>query len=169
MAAYDAFLRGEQLSQSMAVSDPNLLRKAIALYEQAATLDPEFVEAWAQLSRAACLLVSTTPHPDDRTRCKDGAARALALASGSPEARLAMGAYLRHMLRDYDAALAQLNAGLQVHPQNAELLAASAVVERTLGKFEQALVHLQQAARLDPRSVQSASVASTRAFPNRAG
>ena len=54
VAAYDAFLRGEQLSQSMAVSDPNLLRKAIALYEQAATLDPEFVEAWAQLSRAAC-------------------------------------------------------------------------------------------------------------------
>ena len=57
-----------------------LLRKAMTLYERAATLDPGFVEAWAQLSRAACSMASTTLHPDDRTRCKDGAARALALA-----------------------------------------------------------------------------------------
>jgi tetratricopeptide (TPR) repeat protein len=46
---------------------------------------------------------------------------------------------------------------LQVHPNNADLLAASARSERSLGRFEAALTHLEQASRLDPRSIVAAS------------
>ncbi len=45
-------LKGEAVSQSLAVSDPASLRRAIGFYEQAVALDSGFVSAWSQLSRA---------------------------------------------------------------------------------------------------------------------
>ena len=42
LAAYDAFLKGEQASLSMGAQDPPGLRKALAFYEQAVALDPGF-------------------------------------------------------------------------------------------------------------------------------
>ena len=157
VAAYDAFLHGEQLSQSLSVSDPVPLRKAMAYYAQAIAQDEGFVEAWAQQSRAACIIASSSPTPADLQRCRDGAERALALAPDSPEARLAMGLYFRNVPKELDKALEQYALGLRAHPNHAELLTASAVIERSLGRFESALAHLQQSARLDPRSVPSAS------------
>ena len=46
--------------------------------------------------------------------------------------------------------------GLQAAPTNVDLLAASASIERTRGRFEEALVHLQLASRLDPRNLTAA-------------
>jgi hypothetical protein len=48
IAAYDAYLRGEEISGDMA-SNPNpvTLRRALPYYEQAVALDSGFVEAWA--------------------------------------------------------------------------------------------------------------------------
>jgi eukaryotic-like serine/threonine-protein kinase len=157
VAAYDAFLRGEQESQGGTISDPLPLRKAIAAYEQAVALDPGFVQAWAHLSRSACALISTTPSPEDIARCRSGAERAVAMAPNRPDSRLAMGAYFRTVEKAYDKALEQYTIALQRVPNNADLLAASAVIERTLGRFDDALLHLQRAAQLDPRSVPAAS------------
>ena len=157
LAAYDAFLRGEQESQSGTLSDAVPLRKAIVAYEQAVSLDPEFGQSWAQLSRAACSNASAAPTPEDIGRCRTGAERAVALAPNRPESRLAMGLYYRFILKDYDKSLEQYAIGLRAAPNNADLLAASAIIERTLGRFEEALPHLQRAARLDPRSVSAAN------------
>jgi serine/threonine-protein kinase len=154
-AAYEAFLRGEQVSQSLAVSDSVPLRKAMGFYEEAIAKDDRFVDAWAQRARAACLLASPAPTPEDIQRCKDSAERAVALAPDSALARLAMGAYYRYVPRDVDKAREQYEIGLKAHPNHVELLAASAAVERSLGQFDSALTHLQQAARLDPRSIVS--------------
>ncbi len=157
VAAYDAFLRGEQESQSGTVSDAVPLRTAIHAYEQAVALDPEFVQAWAQLSRAACAIALSSPTPDDITRCRSGAERAVALGPTRPESRLAMGLYFRNVDKAYDKALDQYAIGLQAAPNNVDLLAASAVIERSLGRFDEALTHLQRASQLDPRSVPAAS------------
>ena len=157
LAAYDAFLRGEQESQSGTLSDAVPLRKAIAAYEQAVALDPEFGQSWAQLSRAACSNASASPTPEDIDRCRKGAERAVALAPTRPESRLAMGLYYRFIQKDYDKSLEQYTIGLRASPNNADLLAASAIIERTLGRFEEALPHLRAAARLDPRSVSAAN------------
>jgi hypothetical protein len=43
LAAYDAFLKGEQASNSLAATDPASLRKALGSYDQAVALDPGFV------------------------------------------------------------------------------------------------------------------------------
>jgi tetratricopeptide (TPR) repeat protein len=129
----------------------------MAFYQQAVNLDPAFVQAWAQFSRAACSIANTSSNVSDLEVCRSGAERATALDPDRAESRLAMGTYLQAVPKDLTKALEQFTLGLQVHPNNAELLAASARVERSLGRFEAALTHLQQASRLDPRSIVASS------------
>jgi tetratricopeptide (TPR) repeat protein len=53
--AYDAYLRGRAFEARSAYSN-DALRKAIASYERAVRLDPNFGGAWARLSRADATL-----------------------------------------------------------------------------------------------------------------
>src|SRR6185369_872528 len=52
VAAYDAFLRGEEASAILTRNDPPTLRRALAFYEQAVALDPSFALAWARIGSA---------------------------------------------------------------------------------------------------------------------
>ena len=52
LGAYEAFLRGEALNEGSGGADPVSMRRAVAYYEQAVALDPTFVQAWSELSRA---------------------------------------------------------------------------------------------------------------------
>ena len=156
VAAYDAFLQGEQASQSLGTSEAVPLRQALAHYERAVALDPAFVAAWAQLSRTMCSLNSAAPTVSGVERCREAAERALALAPGRPEGHLAWGNYLRLMRKDYDGALSAFTQGLRSAPNNADLLGASATVERALGRWDAGLAHLERARRIDPRSVLTA-------------
>jgi len=151
--AHDAFLRGEALSGSMSVSDAVPLRRALGFYEQAVALDSNFVGAWAQLARAACSIASTAPTVADVEKCRAGAERALALGPTRPEGHMAMGSYLGSVKHDLEGAHEQYTIGLQADPRNAELLSLAAGVERRLGRFDEGLNHLEQAVRLDPKSV----------------
>jgi eukaryotic-like serine/threonine-protein kinase len=151
--AYDAFLRGEEVSQGMAVTDPPRLRRAIGYYQHAVDLDPNFLQAWAELGRAACNVTSTSSLGDDLETCRRAAERAAVLAPNRPETRLVNGIYRSVGLSDPGGALEQYRHGLESQPNNIDLLAAATTVERTLGRFDDALAHAQQAARLDPRSV----------------
>jgi tetratricopeptide (TPR) repeat protein len=67
-----------------------------------------------------------------------------------------MGSYLLGIKLDYEGAHQQFVEGLAHDPNNADLLRALAGVESTVGKFDDALAHLKQAAVLDPRSVSMA-------------
>ena len=154
LAAYDAFLRGEDLTQGMSFTDPSRVGRALAYYNEAVTLDPTFLQAWVQLGRAACAQYNVQPgNAETAALCRRGAERAAALAPDRPETRLAMGTYLRVVEKSAEKALYQFKLGLQTQPNNVDLLAAATTVERGLGRFEDALAHGQQAARLDPRSI----------------
>src|SRR6202040_963908 len=92
LAAYDAFLKGEEVSKSFVATDPRSLRKALGFYEQAVALDPGFAQAWAQVSRANSVLYSiSTPTPALAERAQQAAEKALALAPDRPEGYLALG------------------------------------------------------------------------------
>jgi eukaryotic-like serine/threonine-protein kinase len=158
LAAYEAFLRGQQLSANMTISDQIPLRKAVAEYQTAVGLDPSFALAWAQLSRAMCTIDANSPTVAGRDLCRTAAERAIAIAPDRPDTRLAMGVYFRVIERDSDKALEQFRAGLKASPANVDLLTSSATVERTLGRFEDAETHLRLASELDPRSVPAASI-----------
>ena len=59
--AYDAFLKGEEISERLGNVDEMVLRKALVHYERAVTLDSTFAKAWASLSMAYTELVARQP------------------------------------------------------------------------------------------------------------
>jgi TolB-like protein/Flp pilus assembly protein TadD len=157
LAAYDAFLKGENASQRLSVNDPFTMQRAIAFYEQAVALDSTFVEAWAQLARAQAWYYSlATPVPAAGEAARRAAERAAALAPGRAESQLALGYYWQYVTGDNARALAAYEAGLKTAPGNADLLTGSALAEQSLGRWDAALGHLQRALTLDPRSVLTA-------------
>jgi serine/threonine-protein kinase len=157
LAAYDAYLKGEAASQGIGVNDPPSLRQAIAYYEQAVALDSTFLLAWAQLARANAWYYSAgTPIPAAAEGAKRASDRAIKLGPGRPESQLALGNYHALVRNEPAAALAAYEAGLRGAPDNADLLTASALVEESLGRWDQAVAHLRRAQTLDPRSVLTA-------------
>ena len=156
--AYDAYLRGEAISQSLGLGDPAVLRKAMPYYEKAVALDSSFLRAWAQLSRARSLLYfNSTPTPEIRESARLAAERSVALAPDRSEGHHAMGAYLYWVAKDYARAEQEFARARQVAPNDADLLATSALAEMALGKWDTALTNLRRAQRLDPRSSFTAS------------
>jgi serine/threonine-protein kinase len=157
LTAYDAYLKGEEVSSAMGTSNPAAIRQALGHYEKAVDLDSAFALAWARLSQAHALLYFlTVPSPQEGEAARAAAERALALAPKRPEGRLALGDYHYRVTHDYTRAVEQYALGQRIAPRNAELLVATALTEQTLGRWEAALQHLQQAQTLDPRSTNTA-------------
>src|ERR1700694_5874809 len=152
LAAYDAFLRGEEISQRMA-GNPLDFHRAIPYYEQAVGLDSTFAQAWAELSRShSALYAFVAPTPVDSAAAYRAAQHALALAPNGPDGHLALGDYYKHVVWDNVQALEQYAQGYRLAPSSAELLSGLALAEWGLARWETALEHVRQAERLDPRS-----------------
>jgi class 3 adenylate cyclase/TolB-like protein/tetratricopeptide (TPR) repeat protein len=157
LAAYDAYLKGEEATRGLTADDPASMGRGIEFYEQAVAHDPRFVPAWARLARAhAWFYANDTPTPSGAARARAAAERAIELAPGRPESQLALGDYYLRVANDPAKALAVYTAGLQAAPSSAELLASAAGVEQSLGRWEESLAHLTRARTLDPRSVLAA-------------
>ena len=150
LAAYDAYLRG----QAIIGGDPASLRRRIERFEEAVRLDSGFVDAWAQLSAAVGTLYSNSvPDPAVAARAKFAAERALALDPAGATGESAVARYHLAVRRDAAEAERHMARALAAAPHDATLLAATARVERGLGRMDAALAHLQQARALDPRSI----------------
>jgi serine/threonine-protein kinase len=154
LAAYDAFLRGEEVSKRMTEVDPATLERASGSYERAVALDSGFAQAWARLSQAqAAVFTNGLPTPQRAQRARHAAEQALALNPDAVEGRLALGTYYDYIAGDYRKALEQFALGQRVAPNNADLLSGAALSEQSLGRWEDALEHLRRAEALDPRSL----------------
>ena len=155
LAAYDAYLKGEEISQRL--GDASKLRQAIGYYEQAVALDSGFVAAWAQLSRAHGILYynGTGGVGDDRASLA-AAQHIAAIGPDAPETHLALGDYQNFVTGDFGKAMQEYSAGLRNAPTNSELLASAAIAVQSLGNMDSALTLFRRAATLDPRSVTSA-------------
>ena len=149
--AYDAYLRAQEIERGG--SDPATQRRAEAQYERAVGLDPQFALAWARLSSIrSSLYVNAAPTPELAAAARQAAERALALDPGLAAAHRALGFLHRLVSKDPARALAAFSDGLALAPDDAGLLAAAALAERGLGRWNQALAHLERARELDPRS-----------------
>jgi TolB-like protein/tetratricopeptide (TPR) repeat protein len=152
LAAYDAFLRGEQAAEGTAI-DIAALTRARQYYERAVALDSGFALAWAQLSRAHSNLYWNAPSPAAAAAARRAAERAVALAPKRPEGYLALGNYYEVVRYDPSRALEQYTKGRQLAPKDAWLLAWAGWGEFLLGRFDEGLEHMREAEVLDPRSV----------------
>jgi serine/threonine protein kinase/tetratricopeptide (TPR) repeat protein len=158
LAAYEAFLRGEEASHAMIVPDPPSLRRAIQHYEQAVALDAGFLEAWARLSRASTYLYyNGTPTPALAAQAREAAETALTLGPERPEGHWALGEYYSGVLTDYARAVPELERARALAPGDAEIASSVALAEQSLGRWEASFRSLEEARRLDPRSVRTLS------------
>lgn len=154
LAAYDAFLRGQELS----VGGAGATRRSIAYYEQAVALDPNFAIAWAALSiQRSYLYLSGVPTPELAAAALQAAERARALAPGDRSTHAAMGSYFRRVAGDYPAAVVEYAAAVKAMPGSAGALSALASAYATMGKWDSAEVVSRRALSLDPRSSAAAS------------
>ena len=158
LAAYDAFLKSEEIRNSGA-NDPASLRREIGLYEQAVALDPGFAQAWAGVSIASSLLYGgSTPTPALEERARRAGEKAVALSPNRPEGYVALGAYERLVSVDYIRALEHYEKGLRLAPGDVSALRGAALAEQGLGRWDASVEHFKQAVRLDPRSAGIVSV-----------
>ena len=158
LAAYDAFLRGEEASKGMALNDVPSVRRALVFYDQAAALDPDFVQAWARVSGAnSSLFYNRGPTRELAERARQAGEKAVALAPTGPEGYLALGTYERLVSHDFARAIDYYEKGLRLAPGDASPLRGTALAEENLGRWDAAVEHLEQAERLDPRSANNPS------------
>ncbi|HEY2163393.1 MAG TPA: hypothetical protein VGH04_05360, partial [Gemmatimonadaceae bacterium] len=153
LEAYDEFLKGEQITSNVGTGDSRVLNAGIPHYERAVQLDSNFLEAWAQLSRALAYNNNAGPTVEAVERNRIAVERAMMLGPNRAESHLAMAQYLRDVKLDYEGARTQYDAGLKIDPNNTDLMLGEAGVDAILGRFDDAYARAQQAAKLDPRSV----------------
>ena len=148
-AAYQAYLEGRAHLFSDEEQD---YRTAVASLERAVELEPDFTRAWALLSEANGLLVhfGFDPSPDRTERSRRALERALELDPGRPDVHRARGFFLYRCQRDFASALSELELAQSSLPNDSELLAGIAFVERRRGDWETSLAAHRRALELDP-------------------
>jgi serine/threonine-protein kinase len=153
LAAYDAYLKGEEAGLGVNTIDQNALQRARDDYERAVAFDSSFALAWAQLSRTYSQVYFNVPSPEGERGAHHAAERALALAPDRPEGYLALGDYHALVRKDYERALAEYARGRQLAPREPRLLSSAGFAALALARGDEALSYLRQAVALDPRSV----------------
>jgi len=156
LAAYDAFLRGEQAADGLASLDQAALRRARDYYQRAVTLDSSFALAWAQLSKAYSLLYWNAPDSAAAMAAQRAAERSLTLAPKGADGYLALGNYYEMVRYDAPRALEQYTKGRQLAPKDARLLAWAGWGEFLLRRVDEGIAHMREAEVLDPRRVEIA-------------
>jgi TolB-like protein/Tfp pilus assembly protein PilF len=153
MEAYQAYLRGLDYAAQPPYS-LETCRLAVAMFERAVELDPNFASAHAALARAhSNLFNSGLERTEDHVvKAKSAVDRAFELQPQLPEAYLALGYYYYHCLRDYDRALKTFETASRRLPNQNEILQAMGWIRRRQGRWDEALDYLERAIALNPRN-----------------
>jgi serine/threonine-protein kinase len=158
LPAYDAYLKGRSYEQRARLNvEPRSMAIARQMYEEAIRHDSMFALAWARLAQTDLYLYERDRTDTTRRALARAAAdRALALAPELPEAHAAMGDYLTGAASDYRAAMERYAAALRRDPRNPELLGSVAQNQWLRGRRDSAVINMEHAAALDPRSPERA-------------
>jgi len=149
VAALDAYYRGLVAWTDRSSADKDTL--AIHQLERAVELDTSFVAAWSLLAQARSWLIRRGLETDTLWAWA-AVQHTQQLAPGSLEASVAQGYYRYYSRGDFAGALEDLSAAARITPNSAELLHAIALLDRRVGRWEDAVTNLKRAAELDPRS-----------------
>ena len=148
MLAYDLYLRARESFFQ------NNFKNALHLVDQAVARDSQFALAYSLSAQINLYLYRFSgDFPADRlVEAKQAADTALRLAPKLPQSHLAHAQYYYNGLRDYGHALAELNAARSFGGEQAEFVDLSALIERRLGHWKDAIRDGERAAELDPQN-----------------
>ena len=169
--AYDAYLRARSFAAGSPF-DKLTVENAIRSYQEAVKLDPAFALAWARLSYAqsGSYWNGVDPSPAQLAAAKDSLDRALALDPNLPETHLALGYYRYCGQRDFTGGLEEFQQAEKDLPNNVDVIRAIGLIQRRLGRWDEAIAAQRRAVELDPRNIDAAMLlastySSVRRFP----
>jgi TolB-like protein/cytochrome c-type biogenesis protein CcmH/NrfG len=151
MDAYNHYLRGRQSMAARGIDD---LKNALAEFEQAVEIDPEFALAWVGVADSSHLLferdvLERTEHTNVHKQAVD---MALALNDQLGEAYSSLALYYQD-LREFDKARAAMQKSIELNPNYAQAYLWYANSQAPGPDFdENRLRLLYKAAQLDPLS-----------------
>jgi len=147
-AAYTEYLKGRYADKLNTIEGA---LEAIDHYQRAIDLDPAMSLAWAGLASATAWHTGySSDFAEGYEKARAAANKALELDDSLPEAHLALADVQMSHDWDWSGAQASLQRALSLRPGDANILQKLARLEGILGKKEESLSHMQQAAILDP-------------------
>ncbi len=158
MEAYDYFLRGNTFWYTKTTQAGN--EKAVAMYERAVELDPDFGLAWARLSIAHAVLYQNSswdPTPARRELARTTLERAVRLSPDHPEVHFARGIFAEWVAGDPDQAFSEYERALELRPGAAEVASQLGILYFQVEQFQKAGYYLEKAYRLDPEGLGNAA------------
>ena len=153
--AYDAFLKGRQIRNTMRSGSPAPLKQAEEYFQAAIDQDPKFAAAWGELAVAHALHAfwEIDKTPTRLARGDAAIAHALELAPDAPEVINQAGTYAYYAHRDYAKAAAQFEKLARLRPNDPTLFSSLGLILRRQGRWAESLVNTRKAAQLDPGNV----------------
>jgi TolB-like protein/Flp pilus assembly protein TadD len=153
LQAYDLYLKGRHLWNQRS---PSVMSAAIACFEGAIALDPEFAAAFAGLADCYSILrvYGWMPRAQAQPRALDAATRALALDPQLPAAHRAKGIYTFHFEAHWRAAEESFLAALALDPDDAICRATYGMFLATAYRADEARHHLSRALEQEPHAAQ---------------
>jgi serine/threonine protein kinase/tetratricopeptide (TPR) repeat protein len=128
-------------------------QRAVALYEQAIQLDPDFALARAHLaSTCAEIFHFHEPLESWKDRARREASDALRLQPQLGEAHFAFGQCAYWFDQDYERALAEFARAQSALPNDSNIGAYVAAIRRRQGRWDEALATYERMEKLDPRN-----------------
>jgi serine/threonine protein kinase/tetratricopeptide (TPR) repeat protein len=150
--AYELYLIGRyQLTRR----SPSELRNAISTFGAALAKDANFAPAYVGLADAYALiqLYDTEPPSNSYDRARENAFRAIAIDENLAEAHATL-AYIRFYAdRDRDGAELGFRRAIQINPSLVQAHHWFALFLAAIGRHPEALQEIENARRLDPRSL----------------
>ena len=154
-AAYDAYLRGAQIQVTQqGIPD---IRQALAAFDQAIALDPDFAAAHAQraVELRGLALFSTEPAAVGQfyAQARQEAVRAVAIAPDYADAHMVLGWHiLVNGFLDLAGGAREIERAMTLAPGSAAVLDGFAGFQGLLGHDAAALPAMRRAIRLDPQN-----------------
>jgi TolB-like protein/Tfp pilus assembly protein PilF len=148
--AHNAYLQGHFHLLRRNVED---FRKAIAYYDEAIQLDPQYALAYAERAEALAFMGDLTgERPTAYPKARSDAEKAVAIAPALAEARAALG-WIRCLVDwRFAEGLAELKRAKELSPTNPTANDLLARIIVYLGRFDEAERQGRQAVELDPLS-----------------
>lgn len=151
--AYDLYLRGKFILSSQLVTG-NAIARALANYQKALSLAPEFAAAHAGLAGGylAASIYLVIPTAEAMTAARAAADRAVSLDPNLADGHMIAG-YISFMYDwDWDEADRRFKRALALNPNDPGTHARVALFEASRGAVDAVILHARRAVELDPLS-----------------